>query len=103
MKVAYIIGPYRAKTIYQIKQNIYKAEEIALKYWKLGYAVICPHKNSAFFDGECEDEIWLKGGIEILKRCDICIVIDGWQNSEGSRREIDAAYEFNIEIIEDYR
>ena len=60
MKVAYVAGPYRAPTPYQTLRNIREAEYIALKLWKMGYAVICPHKNTSLFDGECDDSTWLE-------------------------------------------
>ena len=41
-------GPYRADTIYGVAQNIQKARDVALRLWKLGYAAICPHSNTAF-------------------------------------------------------
>ena len=64
MKLAYIIGPYRADTIYQIKKNIEKAEETALKYWKKGYAVICPHLNTAFLTASK----MIKYGLRVILR-----------------------------------
>ncbi len=99
MKLAYIIGPYRAPTPYQIQQNINNAERAALKLWKMGYCVICPHKNSAHLDGECPDSTWLDGYLEIFKRCDLGVIFDGYGNSEGSRKEIDLAYYELIPII----
>ena len=87
MKVAFISGPYRAPTVMGIRENIRRAEAYALAYWKAGYAVICPHKNTALFDGEAPDQVWLDGDIELLKRCDVCVCIPGWNRSEGSKEE----------------
>jgi len=91
LKVAYVAGPYRAPTPYQTLRNIHEAEYVALKLWQLGYAVICPHKNTSMFDGECEDSVWLDGYLEILKRCDILVLINGWADSKGSIMERDLA------------
>ena len=90
-KVIYIAGPYRAKTEWEVKQNIDRAEAVSLKYWKAGYAVFCPHKNSAFMGGSCPDETWLEGGLEILKRCDGIVMMEGWRESKGSGGELDQA------------
>ena len=98
MKVAYIVGPYRSDSAGGIHRNIQSARKVALKWWKNGYAVICPHLNTAFFDGECEDHVWLDGDIEILKRCDTIVMIDGWKNSSGSVKEYDIAIEYGLEI-----
>ena len=101
MKVAFISGPYRGRTINEIAENIQAAEKIAKKYWQMGYAVICPHKNTAFFDGLTDDDIWLRGDLEILSRCDTCIMIDGWKDSEGAKRELKMAQKYGLEVIYD--
>ncbi len=101
MNVAYIAGPYRAPTVEGIARNIQAAEEVAKKYWCLGYAVICPHKNTAFFDGLTDDSVWLQGDLEILSRCDICIVMKNWYLSKGATKEVEFAKEKGIPIIYD--
>jgi len=53
----------------------------------MGYAVICPHKNTALYDGLCDDKIWLEGDIEILSRCDLMVTVPGWEMSEGCKKE----------------
>ena len=99
MRIAYIAGPYRASTPHGILQNVRKAEAVAIKYWQKGYAVICPHKNSALFDGLLPDEVWLEGYLAILARCDVCVMLPGWENSEGARKEHDFARAHGIEIV----
>jgi len=100
LKVAYVAGPYRADTIYGVAQNIQKARAVALRLWKLGYAVICPHSNTAFFDGACPDSVWLEGDIEILTRCDLVVLVPGWEASSGTRAEIAEARRFDIPVYE---
>jgi len=100
MKLAYIVGPYRSKKGKQgIIQNIKNAEKIALKYWELGYCVICPHKNTALMDGVDTDEMFLTGGLELVFRSDLIVVMKGWKKSEGSIAEIRCAKELNKDII----
>ena len=101
MKVAYIAGPYRAPTEWGVTQNILKAQAAALKYWRKGFAVFCPHKNTAYFGGAVDDSVWLAGGLEILSRCDTIILIDGWESSEGAKTEKDLAWELGLEVIFD--
>ena len=98
-KIAYIAGPYRASCEWDILQNIRRAEAVALQYWKLGYTVICPHKNTAFFGGALPDTVWLEGDIEILKRCDVIVMIPGWEDSKGALAELKVALEHGKEII----
>ena len=74
MKLSYIAGPYRSDTINGIVQNIRNAEKVAIKYWRLGYAVICPHKNTALFDGLLPDHVWLEGDIEIIHDVNFTVI-----------------------------
>lgn len=101
MKLAYIAGPYRSDTIRGTVENIRRAEAVAIKYWKKGYAVICPHMNTALFDGLLPDGVWLEGDIEILKRCDVIILMRGWSQSKGAQLEYDIAKKNDLEVIED--
>lgn len=105
MKVAYIAGPYRAKTINGIVINIRKAEAVAIKYWLKGYAVICPHKNTALFDGTAPDKVWLKGDLEFIKRLipgkDVLVMMSDWKSSSGAVNECNFALSLGIEIIYD--
>jgi hypothetical protein len=101
-KVIYVAGPYRALTEYEIKQNIERAEKIAIELWKLGWAVICPHKNTAFFDGNIPDHLLLEGYLQILKRCDAIFMMPGWECSEGAAIEyIHAKFIYRLEIFDE--
>lgn len=102
MKLAYVIGPYRADSVYQVRLNIMNAEYVALWLWKNGFAVICPHKNTSLLDGECPDETWLNGDIEILSRCDFAVCVKHWQGSSGSVAEVKFCEENNIPVYEGY-
>jgi len=99
MKVAYISGPYLADTADRIQSNIDKAKDVAIKYWGLGYAVICPHLNTVHFDGLYMDDVWLKGDIEIVKRCDVIVMIDGWKDSKGATEEWYVALKNNLDVV----
>lgn len=99
MKVAYIAGPYRAKSLRGVIDNIRAAEKVAMKYWNLGYAVICPHMNCALFDGTAPDEVWLEGDKELLRRSDVIVMLPTWRKSSGARAEHDLAKELSKEII----
>ena len=100
MKVAYTAGPYRAKTTYKIGKNIRNAEAVALELWKMGFAVICPHKNTALFDGECPDSVWLDGALELMYRSDLVVLCPGWETSHGTLIERDLAYNSKIPVFE---
>ena len=102
MRLVYISGQYRANTIYGIVENVRKAEVVALKYWRKGCAVICPHKNTALLDGAIEDvdaQVWLEGDLEMLRRCDIIVMMQGWEESEGATKELQFAIQHGMEVV----
>lgn len=100
MKLAYVAGPYRAASEWRVKQNIEAAERVAVMLWKLGFAVICPHKNTAFFGGILPDDVWLKGDLEIMRRCDLVVLVPGWETSAGARGEAEQAKRYGIPVYE---
>jgi hypothetical protein len=100
MKLAYIAGPYRAKTEYEVHCNIQRAEKAAVRAWRSGYAVICPHKNSAYMGGVVPDESILAGDLAMLRRCDVIILCGGWEFSEGAKGELALARELGLPICD---
>lgn len=89
--LAYVAGPYRAPTIRQVVENIRRAEAVALALWRADVPAICPHLNTACFDGAAPDAVWLAGDLVMLRRCDVVVLVDGWQASSGTRAEVEAA------------
>lgn len=99
MEIVYICGAYRAKTRFGRLLNIYRARKVAIKYWKLGFAVMCPHMNSFFFDGKASDETFLKGYLKFVGLADVIVMLPGWLFSEGSQAEHRLAAELGKKII----
>ena len=103
MKIAYIAGPYRAPTVYETTQNIQRAREVAAEFWKMGYAVICPHLNSALMDGIVPDGIFLAGDREFIRRMrpgDLFVLLPGWRESAGTMAELDLAVSLGLIVVE---
>lgn len=98
MKVVYVAGPYTAKTDWERKQNIYRAEQVNAELWKLGYYGLCPHMGTAFFGGLCLEKVFLDGGLEFLRRSDAVVLVEGWENSGGTLLEINEAKKMEIPI-----
>lgn len=120
--IAYISGQYRVKQwrkpittifypvwiIYKyivITRNILRARKYAIKYWEQGFAVICPHLNSAYMDDSSHSKInFIKGDLEFINRMgiyDILVLIPGWGKSNGSKIECMRAKKLGITIIEE--
>lgn len=99
MKVAYVAGPFRGPNAWAIECNIRMAESRSLDIWRTpGWCAICPHTNTRFFQGAAPDEVWLKGDIEILLRCDALVLCPHWYASSGTRAEVCAALAHDIPI-----
>jgi len=99
VKVAYIAGAYRASTLTEEMENIVKARKAAILFWRKGYAVICPHMNTAMFDAEIATDIILEGDLAMLSRCDVVVALPNWKSSEGARREIAKAFSLHLKVI----
>ncbi len=56
--------------------------------------------NTAFFGGAAPDDIWLEGDLEILRRCDAVLCVDGWQSSKGATAEVGEARQRSIPVFE---
>jgi len=99
MKVIYIAGKYRANSEWGLEENLRHAEDAAIRLWREGWAVICPHKNTAHFGGACPDDYWLKGDLEIVSRCDAIYMLNNWTHSKGAIKEYELAERLGKEII----
>ena len=89
MKILYVAGKYRSKEGTRgVWENIERAGDVAVQLWRMGFAVICPHKNTAFFDGPDDAEMFINGDLEMIKRCDGVVALPGWKESVGARQEI---------------
>lgn len=100
MRVVYIAGPFRGPNAWEIEQNIRRAEALALEVWRAGFAALCPHTNTRFFQGAAPDEVWLAGDLELLGRCDAVLLTLDWQRSSGARAEVDYAKTRGIPVFE---
>lgn len=100
--LGYVAGPYRdARGPYYIKENIAKAEKAALILWKLGVAAICPHKNTALFDGAegIQDHMWLLGDLSMVAVSDFLLMTEEWRKSTGARNEREFALRLDIPVF----
>ena len=92
MKVVYVIGPFRGKTTWDVVLNCRNAELLGLEVAKLGAMPLIPHNNTKNFNGLLEEEFWVEGTKEILRRSDAAITVAAigfrWEQSQGSIGEV---------------
>lgn len=98
MKVAFVSGPYGAEDAVIKRDQIRRAEALARHLWARGFAVICPHTNSGWFDGVAPEPGFLAGYLELLRRADFVVTVDGWRNSHGARAEVTEALSRDIPV-----
>lgn len=99
MPVAFVCAPYRAATDADRHDNIQCARDMSIQLWRLGYAVICPHLNTAFFSGVVDEQVFLDGYVEILKRCDLLVFDDADDATQGMSGEIACAVTHDIPAL----
>ena len=100
MEVVYIAGPYRDTATSTVCENIQEARHYAVKFWRLGYAVICPHLNTAHMENEIPgDTIFLSGDMELLRRSDIVVMMPEWIRSQGATEEHRLAVNLGKKVI----
>ena len=67
----------------------------------MGHVALCPHSMTRFYQGVLPDEVWLEGTLELLRRCDAALFLEGWEQSEGSRAEMDEADRLRVAVLYD--
>lgn len=98
--VVYIAGPFRGSSDWARHQNIEKAQKLAFDVWEAGFVALCPHNNTRHFDGALPHHVWLEGDLELLRRCDGVLMVEGWELSQGARAEYDEARRVGIPVFE---
>lgn len=99
MKLFYIAGPYRAKTVHAVGENIRRAKELGDKVIRLGHYPAIPHKCTEFCEGLADDQFFIDGTMLMMERCDGVVVVDNWEKSTGTRGEIWRANELDMPVF----
>jgi hypothetical protein len=91
MKTVYIMGPFRKDP----EGNLKKFQAMALKLWQAGFFAFNPVANCYYMYGLIDEDEFVRGDCEAIRRLkfDAAILLEGWEDSSGSRREIAAANE----------
>lgn len=92
MKIVYIAGPYGDAGGYlSIDRNIAQAREIAAMLAEARIGYICPHLNAAHMEAIVPGvpvDFWYELDEELLRRADGIVLLPGWRDSNGTKREI---------------
>lgn len=96
----YVSGPYTASTAKDLTQNIERAKLAGLNVRAAGFVPVVPHlavlndDPKVFTYDKAMNEC-----LEILRRCDAILMMDGWIRSRGACMERDAALRFKIAVF----
>lgn len=99
MKVIYIAGKYRGRTPWEVEQNIRAAEDVAARVIQAGMMPLCPHANTRHMEGLADDEFFLAGTLELMRRCDAVVLVPNWRDSEGARAEVAEAERLGLPVF----
>ena len=100
MRVMYVSGPFgHDDKIHGVQRNIIVASEVSLRLWANGWAVICPHKNTADFQHtRIPWDTWMAGDLEFVRRSDAVMMLPGWELSPGAKLERNEALARGIPV-----
>jgi len=102
-RLIYVAGKYRAETPWQIEKNIHEARRWGVLLVHAGAYPVIPHSNTAQMDNEGPDDLFLKGTMELLRRCDGALFIPRWPSSLGAVAEWEEAHRLGIPVLDGAR
>ena len=103
MKRIYIAGAYSASNVITVLDNMREGMRLATKVFLLGHAPFCPwldfHFQLMLRKGEILTvEDYYKYSIAWLEVSDAILLVPGWQNSEGTKKELKIASKISVPI-----
>ena len=90
--VVYVVGPFENNK----EENCKKFKETSIDLWDCGYVVINPIANGKCMKGHFTSDEFRERDIEIVTKVDAIYVQEGWEESVGSKMEIEKANEYGI-------
>ena len=97
MKLLYIAGQYSfpdkktwPDSRDRIDLNIAAARHAGAIAAERGWFPVIPHANTAHFERYCpmvSREFWLDGTMVLLSKCDAILMIQGYEDSAGAKKE----------------
>ncbi|HEC64460.1 MAG TPA: DUF1937 family protein [bacterium] len=93
----YVAGPYRGQNshdfhgYFDIDININRATQASAALARFDIPYFCPHMNSAHFEVICPDvkpQYWLEMDMVFVDLASCLYVLEGWEDSEGTKAEI---------------
>ena len=91
--LVYIAGRYRSSHNHSTKtqDNMEAARYTGKLALERGWYPVIPHLNTSQQDSRQSPEFFLSATLTLLARCDAVLLVQGWQDSEGSLGEVKLA------------
>lgn len=103
MKMAFIAGPFYGNGDDEvIAQNIKIAEDAAIELANRRVEFFCPHTHTGSLAKRClVGESFFRALCRsiLIRVADCLVVLPGWEDSEGTKKEIKLAHELQIPIF----
>jgi hypothetical protein len=96
----YCAGPLSATEVNYIK-NVHRNIQTSIKIKKAGYSVVTPSNDLlvGLQAGDYGYEDYANNALQIMKRCDIVYLDEGWEKSKGCLQEKVIAEKYNIPVV----
>lgn len=91
MRMIYVAGPFSSPDNWVLANNVMHAKRVGFELCKMGAAVCVPHALGQDFWGTLTEEFWLEMTKHQLATSNAIMMIDGWEDSIGSRGELELA------------
>jgi nucleoside 2-deoxyribosyltransferase len=99
MRLIYIAGPFRSANDNGVEANIRRAEALGLEVAKLGASPVIPHANTRSLHHHVPESFMLEATLELMRRCDALVLVEGWQDSQGTRDEMCEAHFLGLPVF----
>ena len=104
MSIIYVAGPYSADNVIDVLKNIGRGQQVCANLFDYGFNPFCPWHDHHFItdNPECDASIerFYEYSIEFLKVSDAVFLVDGWEKSKGTLKEIEIANKYGIPVFE---
>jgi hypothetical protein len=100
--IVYVAGPYTAPDAWTREANIRRAEAVSLEVLRIGHYPICPHTMSRHFFGAVPEAVAIAWGLDLVRVSEALVLVSGWQDSAGTRTEIELARTLGLPVYRDF-
>jgi hypothetical protein len=103
----YVAGAYSADNVLDVLKNIGRGQNMCSQLFLMGYSPFCPwHDKQYVIDCWYENftvEQFYEYSMSWLEVSDCLFLVQGWEGSKGTLKEIEKAKELNIPVFKEFK